>query len=217
MNEHDHEPIPGLPATLPPGEAILWQGGPRWDALAIRAMRVRSISIYFVALLVWGVVSGLTDGAPASQVALHALRLAALATAAVGLLALFAWLVSRTTVYTITTRRVVIRFGISLPITVQIPFTQIDGAGLRAWADGAGDIALSLRSDQRIAYLVLWPHTRPWKLTRAEPSLRAVPDAARVAQILGRALTAAAAQPAHAVTVRAADGVADDARLPAAA
>ncbi len=201
MNEHDYEPIPGLPAKLPPGETILWQGAPNWDVLARRALRIRIIGIYFVALVIWGISGNVASGIPALEVAMSALRLTGLGVAALALLALFAWLVARTTLYTITTRRVVIRFGIALPITIQIAFPMIESAGLRLWSDGAGDIALALRPGQRIAYLVMWPHVRPWKLTRSEPSLRGVPNAAAVAQVLGRALAASASQPAKPVAI----------------
>ena len=217
MNEHDYEPIPGLPAPLPPGETILWQGSPNWEVLARRALRVRMVGMYFVILIAWGISGNMSAGTPAIDTALSALRLSVLAVVALALLVLFAWLVARTTIYTITTRRVVMRFGIALPITIQIAFSMIDAAGLHVWSGDAGDIALALRPGQRIAYLVLWPHARPWKLTKAEPTLRSVPDAAAVAQILGRALAASASQPAKPVSVPA-DVVTDSgAQIPAAA
>jgi Bacterial PH domain len=217
MNEHDYEPVPGLPARLPPGETILWQGAPRWESLACRAMRIRQISAYFALLAVWSVVAGLSAGTLAEQIMLSTLRLGALAVLAIGLLMLFAWLVARTTLYTITTRRVVMRFGIALPMTLQIPFGKIDAAGLHEWSDGTGDIALSLQAGQRIAYLLLWPHARPWKITRPAPSLRVVRDAALVAQVLGRALAASASQPTKVVTVAAPTEADGGARMPAAA
>jgi Bacterial PH domain len=217
VNEHDYEPIPGLPASLPAGETILWQGAPTWKTLARGAMRARQVAIYFAILVVWGVVAGLTDGTPVRQLAVSSLRLGVLAAVAVALLVLFAWLAARTTLYTITTRRVVMRYGIALPITIQIPFTRIDAAGCHLWSNGAGDLALSLSKGQRIAYLVLWPHARPWKLTRAEPTLRGIPDAASVAQVLGRALAASASQPAKAVTVPVPAETGSSAHLPAAA
>jgi hypothetical protein len=217
MNEHDYEPVPGLPAPLPAGETILWQGSPRWETLAYRAMRIRQISAYFALLAIWSVVAGLSAGTLATQMVLSTLRLGALAALAIGLLVLFAWLVARTTLYTITTRRVVMRFGIALPMTLQIPFGKIDAAGLHEWSDGSGDIALSLQAGQRIAYLVLWPHARPWKITRPAPSLRAVPDAASVALVLGRALAMSASQRTPVVTVAAPTEADGTARMPAAA
>ena len=217
MNEHDYEPVAGLPGPLPEGESILWQGAPRWQAFARRAMRVRLVAGYFVVLAIWGGAGRLSSGTGWYDVALSTLRLTALAGAAIALLMLFAWLVARTTLYTITTRRVVMRFGIALPITIQIAFPMIASAGSRTWSDGSGDIALNLISGQRIAYLVMWPHARPWRLAKAEPSLRDVADAAAVSLILGRALAASAAQPAMAISVPVGDAAAAGAHVPAAA
>jgi hypothetical protein len=213
---HADEPIRGLPALLPAGETILWQGAPAVAPLARQALHVRKIAVYFAVLAVWGIASRLSHGSSVGAVALAMLKLAALAVVAEGLFSLLAFLVARTTVYTITSRRVVIRFGIALPITVQIPFASISSAGLRLFRDGAGDIALVLQGDTRLAYLMLWPHARPWRFARAEPALRAVPDAAAVAALLGRALAASAAQPVS-VSVRAESTHAKDGRVPAAA
>ena len=154
---------------------------------------------------------------PVIDVTLATLRLAGLAGLAIGLLGLFAWLVARTTLYTITTRRVVMRFGIALPITIQISFRMIDAAGVHVWSDGTGDVALTLLPDQRIGYMVLWPHARPWKMAKAQPTLRGIPDAAAVAQILGRALAASASQPARAVTIPVTDTAEAGAHVHAAA
>ncbi len=216
LKEHDYEPLPGLPAPLPEGETILWQGAPDWETLARRGMRVRMVSFYFVLLVIWGLSGNLSAGMPVSQVMFSAARLIGLGTVAVGILALFAWLVARTTVYTITTRRVVIRFGIAMPITMQIAFPMIDAAGVHGWSNGTGDIALTLRPGEKISYLIVWPHVRPWKLRHAQPTLRCVPDVVAVAQILGRALAASAEQPAQAMPVGVvADG--DRMHVPAAA
>jgi hypothetical protein len=215
MNEHDYEPFPGLPAPLPIGETILWQGSPNWETLVRKAMRVRLVGIYFVILIAWGIGGRISTGMHATDIALFALRLGSLGVVAVALLALFAWLVARTTLYTITTRRVVMRFGIALPMTLQIAFPMIDAVRLHVWPDGPGDIALNLRAGQRIAYLVVWPHARPWKLTKAQPTLRGVPDGAGVAQILGRALAASASQPAKSVSIP--PGVLADSGSPVAA
>ena len=102
---------------------------------------------------------------------------------------------ARTTVYTITNRRVVMRIGIALPVTFNLPYTQIDGAALRPYEDGTGDIPLQLRDGTRLAYFVLWPHARPWRFSRPEPMLRAVPNAAATAQLLSEALAASLTGP----------------------
>jgi len=197
VNEFEHEPIPGLPGVLPDGEVILWQGAPAWWSLARRAYHVAEIAGYFVVLLAWSVMATYRDGGDGADMAHAALIVLGLAGAALGLLTVIAWGAARTTKYTITNRRVVLRVGIALPICFNVPFAQIAAAGLKVHADGNGDLPLQLKDGQRIAYAVLWPHARPWRLSRAEPMLRAVPQARRVGQVLGDALAAASGQPAQ--------------------
>lgn len=188
----------GLPERLPPGERVLWQGHPRWTALARRALHTRKITLYFVVLALWGVVSDLADGASWGAAALTGLWTLPVAVVALGLPALLAWLIARTTVYAITSRRVILRFGVALPMTVNIPFRIIGSAGLRRYPDGTGDITLALTGTDRMAFLHLWPHARPWRVARPEPMLRTIPDAARVAEILTEALGATTAAPIEA-------------------
>ena len=195
MNEHENEPIPGLPARLPEGETILWQGAPCWKSLARRAFHVGQIGVYFGVLLAWSISAAHADGTPIVAAVMSALRVLPLAFLAVIILGVLAWLTSRTTLYTITNRRIVIRFGIALPMTWNVPFAMIDAAGLKAYSDKTGDLSVALKPGQRISYLVLWPHVRPWHLAHAEPTLRGIPNAASVAVILGRALSTAASQP----------------------
>jgi len=189
------EPIPGLPDDLPPGERILWQGSPNWKALAMHVFHVRAVAIYFVALLIWRVGESLSGGGGAGEAALYALSLVPVAIAALGLLGLLAWLIARSTIYTITNERVVIRAGVALPKAVNIPFSIIGSAALRVRNTGNGDIPLQLSGSDRAAYLQLWPHVRPWRFNRAEPMLRGLPDAAHAAEILASALAAKAGQP----------------------
>ncbi len=144
MVQHDHEPVPGLPAPLPAGETILWQGAPDWRTLARRAMRTRLLSVYFLLLIIWGVSGGISAATPPVDIALSALKVAALGAVAIALLTLFAYLVARTTIYTITTRRVVIRFGIALPMTIQVAYPMIESAGVKIWPNGTGDVAITL-------------------------------------------------------------------------
>jgi hypothetical protein len=217
MSEHDYEPVPGLPAQLPEGETILWQGAPHWQTFARRAMRVRVVAGYFLLLTLWGLSGWISAGKPLFEIAVSTLRLGALAAAAIALLALFSWLVARTTLYTITTRRVVMRFGIALPITIQISFRMIESAGAHVWSDGTGDIAMTLIPGRRIGYLVMCPHARPWKMTKTQPCFRGIPDANAVASILARALAASASQPAKAITIPVANTANPGAHVPAAA
>jgi hypothetical protein len=196
LSEHEIEPVWGLPEPLPAGEAILWQGAPCWRALALRLFHVRILAIYFAAIVTARVAVLVSAGESAAEVASAGAELAAVSATTIAVLALVAWLTGRTTAYTITTRRVVMRYGIALPLTVNIPFRMIEGAELREHADGTGDLPLPLAPSERLAYLALWPHARPWRIARAVPMLRAVGEARAVAQILGRALAASAGMPA---------------------
>lgn len=188
--DDDHfEPVPGLPEPLPAGERVLWRGSPVWTRLAVDALHVRKLSVYFAALLLLQAAVTLANGATLGQaVAAMALPLP-LAILAVALLAGFARLAARATVYTITDRRIVMRIGIVLTVTFNLPFKRIGGASLKTHADGTGDIAVQLLDgNDRIAWAHLWPHVRPWRLRRPEPSLRSIPDAKQVAQLLADAL-----------------------------
>ena len=193
MSEHEIEPVRGLPAPLPAGERILWQGEPCWRGLALRTFHVRKIAIYCAVLLAWRVVSDLYDGLGPAGAAASTVWILPLTVLAIGLPALLAWLYARTTIFTITTHRVVMRFGVALSMSINIPFRVIAAAGLRTYRDHTGDIPLALTGDDRFAWLHLWPYVRPWRLTKAEPMLRAVPDAGDVAEILAQALAAGAA------------------------
>lgn len=181
MSEHDFEPIRGLPGHLPPGEQILWQGAPDTLAFARSALNMRWIGGYFAVLAVWAVVNGTVMGAAL--------------TAGLGVLTLmlalaFAAMVARTTVYTITNRRVVLRIGVALSKCINLPLGQLGSADLRDQGQGFGDIALVPAARSGLGYLMLWPHARPLCLSKPQPMLRAIPAAAEVAAILARATAA---------------------------
>ena len=194
VHEHEFEAAQGLPEALPAGENLLWQGSPDWRAMARDVLHVRKLALYFLAMLVWRVAAAASDGATLGSALFGSAAMAGLAVIALGTLTLLAWLMSRTSMYTITDKRVVMRVGIVLTVTFNIPFTHIQSAGLRARGAGVGDIVLSLAGTDQIAYVHLWPHARPWHLKRTEPMLRALPDAQPVAQLLARALAASAGQ-----------------------
>lgn len=197
FNEHGLEPIPGVPGLLPAGETLLWQGKPGWRGLARRALPLRTLVVYFTLLALWRGVTLTEAGAGMAEATLGASLLIALGAVPVALALAYAWLSARGSIYTITSRRLIIQTGIALPVTIGIPFAAIASAGLSRQADGTGDIALRLLPHHRVSWLALWPHTRPWRFARAEPALRALPDAEAVALLLSRALAAAAAMPAQ--------------------
>ncbi len=209
-HEHEFEAAPGLPEPLPAGERILWQGAPEWRALALHAFHLRQVAIYFAAMM--GLQALYLHGESPAVVARSLLASGLMASFALGLLLLAAWLSARTTLYTLTTRRVVMRIGIVLTITLNLPLRQLRGADLLARGRGTGDLALSLAGKERIGWLHLWPHARPWHLSDPKPSLRCIPQAEAVgtrlmaawqtAQQAGPAATSAAAPRADAADIR---------------
>jgi hypothetical protein len=213
--EHDFEPVPGLPEPLPAGERILWQGAPDSRALALHAFHVRKIAIYFAIVAAAQFASSLATGDTVREALAAVVTLVALASVAIALLATMAHLSARSTCYTITDRRVVMRVGIVLTMTFNIPFSRIRSAGMRRYADGSGDLPLELGREDAIGYAHLWPHARPWRLRRPEPMLRCVPDADAVGRTLADAwsrATGGAASMAPAVAGRAADAPRPDGR-----
>ena len=187
-HEHEFEAAPGLPEPLPQGERLLWQGSPDWRTLAIHAFHVRKLAIYFAGML--GLQWLYLLGEPGGSVLMPLLTSAVLATVALGLLALTAWFSARTTVYTLTDRRILMRIGIVLTLTFNLPLRKLAAAAIRPQAGGHGDIALTLTGEDRIAYLNLWPHARPWLLKQPQPSLRCVPQAQQIGELVSQAWAA---------------------------
>jgi Bacterial PH domain len=186
--EHEFEAEHGLPEPLPSGERLLWQGSPEWRVLAREALHTRALTIYFAIVLAFRGATVLGNDGTLADAVQAVLWLLPLAVAAIALLSLIAWLISRTSVYTITDKRVVMRIGVVLSITFNLPYAKIESAGLRSNLDGSGDVTLVLEASEHIAYLHLWPHARPWQVRRTQPMLRALADARGVAAILSAAL-----------------------------
>lgn len=197
VSEHDDEAEPGLPAPLPAGERLLWRGRPDWRLLARHGFHWRWFALYFAVLVLWRGASSLLDGVGVLTALATSVWTLPLAALALGFISGLAWLVARNTVYTLTDRRIVMRVGIVLTVTFNLPLRRIDTARLHPLPNGAGDVALVLHADDRIGYLHLWPHVRPFRFNRTEPMLCALPDAANVARLLGDALAQSAAAPAR--------------------
>ena len=190
-HEHELEPQYGLPERLPHGERILWQGSPDAGELARSAFHLRKLLLYFGVLIALRGATVLSDGGNWADAAWSLWRPSALAATGLMAVGLLAWLTARTAVYTVTDRRVVMRIGIVLTLTFNLPLRMVESAALRPGQRGHGDIVLRLKGPDRIAWLHLWPHARPWHLARPEPMLRAVPEAAAVAAQLAQAWSAA--------------------------
>lgn len=184
MREYEYEPINGLPENLPEGESIVWQGAPRWTALANRVFQVRTLALYFAALIGIHVVYKLMDGASSSHVWGGVSWQLTLATVSLGLLSGAAWLYARSTVYTLTNKRLVLRSGVATPMMVNLPLEKLESAGLRLCSDGTGDMLFTPTSDTKLYYMLLWPHVRLLGFRKIQPLLRGIPDAQNVARLL---------------------------------
>ncbi|MEM6728956.1 MAG: photosynthetic complex putative assembly protein PuhB [Pseudomonadota bacterium] len=184
------EHAPGLPEALPEGETILWQGRPRVLPLARQAFWLDWVIGYFVLVTIWRVMASGADH-PWSEAVLHGVPLVLLGILASLVILFIAWLQARGTIYTLTTHRAALRIGAALQITLNLPYQWIENASLETRKDGTGTIALELKGEEnKVSFLMVWPHMRPWRLARPEPALRCIPDAAKVAQILANAAEA---------------------------
>ncbi|MBE1236057.1 PH domain-containing protein [Phaeovibrio sulfidiphilus] len=215
-------PIKGLPSALPDGEDLLWQGSPEWLGLVVRAYHVRLIAAYFVVLFVWDIAEAMFRvEAPVSfqDALVSAVPLIAPACFVLLLVFGYAWFTARGTIYTITSKRVVLHFGLVVPRTINLPFTSIESAALRLHRDGTGDIPLALKPPVRIAYFTLWPNARPWHVKFSQPMMRSVHDAEAVARLLadaaGKARAASEADESAAAPATGASSVPDGSSAPA--
>jgi hypothetical protein len=212
IGNHEEEPVPGLPAPLPPGEDLLWQGSPNARRMALTTLPVGWTAAWFTVLAVWRAVETAAGGAPLVEIVAAAVWLVALGAVACGLMAAIGWAAARTALYTITSRRVVMRMGIAVDKAVNLPFSKITSADLKLRADGGGDIALTLAPDSRVGWLVFWPHARPWHFTPPMPRFTALADARPVAVLLRDAISADAQRRGVAVAVQQAAGMRPDVR-----
>ena len=188
-HEHEFEAAYGLPEPLPKGERILWQGAPDFADLAVRVFHLKKVLVYFALLMIIRGFFLYSSGAGGVAIIVGMLMVLGLGLIAMSALGVLAWLTARTTAYTLTDQRVVMRIGIVLTLTFNLPLKRIETAGLQLTGKGFGDIPLVLSGGDRIGWLNLWPHARPWRIARPEPMLRCIPDARTFATRLQSAWT----------------------------
>lgn len=195
MTEHHDdfafEPIPGLPELPPEGEKIFWQGSPSRNSMAVHVFHVRKIAVYFGLLMAFQLATGIYDGASATIIAGDLAVLCAGTALCLLLLCGLAWGYSRSTIYTITSKRLIMRHGIALPMSINIPFSKIDAAEMVEHANGTGTITTRITEDNRLAWLALWPNVRPWSFKSPEPALRCIENPRAVASLLATTMAAA--------------------------
>jgi len=192
------ERVLGVNEWLPAGEHIRWQGAPDARALARHLLFVRPLAAYFASMIAWWMVANRATIATAAFWTTVAVQVALSALVIGGARALARWIAQSAT-YAVTDRRLVLRLGIILPLTVNLPLRYIEGAKVKRFADGTGQIALQLRTQERLAWLVLFPHVRPFSFSRPEPLLRGLVDADRVGAVLREAVLAVPADAPDAV------------------
>jgi hypothetical protein len=188
--EHDGEPVPGLPARLPQGEHIVWQGAPVASIVLRRLLRARLVGIAFAAMAAWSVALGVNAGEGAALLGARLLYAAAGAAMVLGLMALYARLVARTSLYTITNKRIVMRIGIAISASFNLPYAQISEAGFRSAEDGSGDIALGLAKGHGLSSAVFFPHQKGGIWRALEPQLICLADVRAVAALLAKEMQA---------------------------
>ncbi|GIT91375.1 hypothetical protein JANAI62_18320 [Jannaschia pagri] len=193
-DDFEQEPIRGLPELPPSGEEILWQGAPSGWALAKDALKVKWVAGYFVLLFGWRAIVAGAEMPPMQAIIASSFYLI-LGVLTCGLLIATAYAQAKSAVYTITNRRVIMRIGAALTMTLQFPFRWVEAADLVMRRDGTGTIALRTSGETRFSYLLMWPHLRPWRMAKTQPALRCIPDAARVAKLLADAAGADTAMP----------------------
>lgn len=204
MDDHDDfafEPIRGLPERLPQGERLIWQGAPDWRLLAVEAFHVRKVAVYFAVVAALQVGSAMSGGEPAVAALSGLWMLGLSAAGALAILCGLAWLYARTTVYSLTSRRIVIRAGLALPGTLNLPLSLVETATVARRANGAGGVAFAVTKPNRVAWMVAWPNARPWRFNHPEPMFRALADVEPVARLVGEAL-AECAGPVKSAAIR---------------
>ncbi|WP_300063306.1 photosynthetic complex putative assembly protein PuhB [uncultured Roseobacter sp.] len=193
-DDFEIEPVEGLPEKPPEGEQILWQGRPDWWRLSIEALSLKWVAGYFALLAVWRFIS-VVDLMPLGRAVGAAVPFMLLGLVVCGLLIAVAYVQARATMYTVTDARVVMRIGAALTVTLNLPYTQVGNAMLDLRKGGTGTIALETLGETRLSYLVCWPHIRPWHMRQAQPALRCIPEAERVAHLLAEAAQARVSVP----------------------
>lgn len=182
--EHEFEAAPGLPEPLPAGEKMLWQGTPQWFLLARDAFHVGKLALYFLLMIGLQLAFLIDDGAATNDIVSSIIKSLLTAALALGILCAVAWLASKTSLYSITNKRVIMRIGIVLTLTFNLPHKRIAGAAIKNLRGASGDIALALYPSDRIAWVHLWPHNRAWRFSQPEPAMRCIPNAKAVGELL---------------------------------
>lgn len=181
--------IRGVPHALPDGEHLLWEGAPSAPLVAKHVFHRAWVIVYFAVMTGWWVVSTMGT-VPGNEFLVQLAVRVGLALIVLGVVEFMARAVARTTVYAITSKRVVLQIGVVLPMTINVPLRLLQDAGIARFRDGSGQIALTLLPGDRLAYIALWPHCKVFKLNQPSPVLRGLPNPDEVGTLLRDAIVA---------------------------
>ena len=187
-------------SNLTSGERVIWQGRPDWRAVARDVLHIRILAAYFALMLIWEFAADRADGWSPLDTLWRGTGLFVTSLVMLSLCAGFAWVIARTTRYTLTAERCVLSYGVALTATLSVPLRRVASVAVDTRHDGKGDILLSPKPGPRLRYMNLWPHARPWRWTSAEPMLRGVPDVLTVAACISQAAQDAGLGIMHAVS-----------------
>ncbi len=188
MLEFETEPVKGIPGQLPSDERVLWQGVPTWRSLMVHVLHVRWLAAYFAVIMVWRAGWHLAEGNGWAVASSSAAWLGVLGLFVATLMAGVALLMKRSTVYTITSKRLILRFGMVVPMAVNVPFAKIEAVDLKKLGDGTGEIPITVGGNEQFVYGLMWPHVQRWQFIAPRPMLRSIPDPIKVAGILANAV-----------------------------
>lgn len=179
----------GVNEPLPAGERVLWEGAPEAKALARHLFFVRPLAAYLAVMMLWWVAVNRAQVGTASFWATLGTQLLLSGGLLLGAWA-FARAIANGTTYAITDRRIVLKFGVVFPLTINLPLRYVQGASARQFSDRTGQIAVQLGKKEKLAWIVLFPHVKPWTFNNPEPLLRGLRDPVKVGEILREAVLA---------------------------
>jgi len=185
--EYELEAQYGLPEKLPDGEYVIWQGSPNVWRMAKDAFYIRPIIAYFVFLVLFRIFDGISLEHATLAIVISTIWMLALSVVCIGLVYCLAYFTAITAVYTMTNRRIVMRIGIALTLSFNLPYKEIISADFQEKKDGFGNIPLRISPTTKIAYFHLWPHARPFCFNNPEPMLRNIANVKEVATLLTNA------------------------------
>ncbi len=181
--------IRGIAHPLPPSERLLWEGAPSPGLVARHVFHRWMVIGYFVIVTGWWLLQTIGTVETDAFLPMLGMRLI-LAAIVIGTVEFLAHTVAKTTVYAITSKRLVLKIGMVLPMSINLPFGVVQDAGVGRFRDGSGQISLSLVPGHRLAYIALWPHCRVFSINQPQPMLRGLHEPDKVAAILRDAIVA---------------------------